>query len=318
MKRSILIGSLAAGLCATLATSSFAAQVPATGTTAASAAAKPSIPLATSVVATAAVSPTPASTAVAAAEPAQVCLTDLRAFKAQMQKDGYWLGGSGYGYPMAGYGYGYGYPLGGVSETGMPGYRNARPGYDVRTLMVAANILARQGEQQPCEGVLAAARVDYETYAADMHNGGAAAANVPGWQQKQLASAKSVTGADSSFRSDQLLGTDVRNAQNVTLGSVDDLVMSPQTGKIAYLVISRGGVFGFGQKYVPVPWADFKATPNASLMVLDTTKTAMDGAPQVTKNANFSAPADFAQESAKVDAYWLAHQPTAGNTPANG
>ena len=34
--------------------------------------------------------------------------------------------------------------------------------------------------------------------------------------------------------------------------------------KVAYLILSRGGLFGIDASYVPVPWNAMKAPPNAS------------------------------------------------------
>ena len=245
----------------------------------------------------------PAATG-AAVKPAEKCLNDLATFDDQMAKEGYWLGGAGYGYgyPMEGYGL-FGPGLG--PGPGLTGYQSARLGYKLRTLIASANILAHQGKQQPCEDVLAATREIYKFYVADMHKASMPQADVPGWRQLQINAAQPVT-SNTSFRSDELLGTGVRTPQNEALGSVEDIVMSPQRDKIAYLVIARGGIFGFDEKYVPVPWEAFKITPNVKLLVLDTTKSVLDGAPQVN-NEQFAAPGQFDRESQKVDAYWKAH-----------
>jgi len=217
---------------------------------------------------------------------------------------------------MDGAGFGYGYPMTGGLAATVTAYRDLRPGYEIRSLIAAASILARGGQQQSCENVLATTRDTYKLYLADMHREGYKMANMPSWQQHQIAAATPVIG-NTSFRSDELVGIDVRNPQNELLGSVDDIVMSPQSGKIAYLVIARAGFLGIDEKYVAVPWDDFKISPNASLLVLDTSRNVMAAGPLVSHD-QFATPGLFDQESQKVDAYWKTHLSTNGTNRTNG
>ena len=116
----------------------------------------------------------PSGTQAAAAKPAEACMSAVRAFTGEMSKQGYWVGGSdfGYGYPMGGYGYDSGMMTAGRPIGSTNGYTTARPGYEIRTLVASANILAQTGKKQACESVLASARTLYTRYASDLRDGG--------------------------------------------------------------------------------------------------------------------------------------------------
>lgn len=244
------------------------------------------------------------------AKPAQACLDDLKAFDTRMETEGYWLGGSGfgYGYPLSGYWFGgmagnAGMAMGGASA--MMGYANARPGYEVRVLLSAAGILAHHGRQQPCEDVLVQIRASYDQYKADMQGRDLRVANALGFRKQELSLAQPVATRVAAFRADDLLGSEVRTTDNTALGSVDDIVMGSEGGRIAYLIVARGGVFGLGERHVAVPWDQFKVSPNLNILVLDASKEAMDQAPRIVEGRYVKAE-PFAQQTAKADAYWSA------------
>ena len=242
------------------------------------------------------------------AEPAQKCANDLRAFDGELQKGGYWLHNSsyGYGYPMYGYMYGErGVMLPNNPSTAANGL-HARPGYEIRTLIASANIMAQHGQEASCEALLAVTRDLYKDYSADLQMKGVAKADMSEWQSHLISAAQPVSADTTSFRSEQLIGADAVSPRDESLGTVADIVLSPRTGKITYLVVRHGGFLGIDAKYVPVPWEDFKVTSGATLMVLDSNKNVLDAGPQVKEN-QFSANGNFAAQSRRVDDYWKAH-----------
>lgn len=107
-----------------------------------------------------------------------------------------------------------------------------------------------------------------------------------------------------TFRASKLTGLNVRNTQGEKLGVVHDLVVNIDTGKLAYVAMSHGGVLGIGDKLFAVPYAELKFDHGKDEMffVLDMAKEKLEAAPGFNQNdwPNFADPS----WSEKVDSYY--------------
>ena len=56
-----------------------------------------------------------------------------------------------------------------------------------------------------------------------------------------------------------LLGNDVYNKDGQDLGDIKEFMIDMASGKIAYAVLSFGGLLGMGDKLFAVPWAALSA-----------------------------------------------------------
>ena len=57
---------------------------------------------------------------------------------------------------------------------------------------------------------------------------------------------------------DTLIGDDVYNHKGEDLGDIKEIMLDMNNGKIAYAVLSCGGVAGIGEKLFAVPWKALK------------------------------------------------------------
>jgi sporulation protein YlmC with PRC-barrel domain len=227
------------------------------------------------------------------------CLDDVRVFDHQMEIAGYWMGGSA------------SVISGGNDEANSDGFRSLRSSHELRVLVASAVILAGKQQEQRCRDVLASAQEIYRQDGIDKSNSQRPVDDVEDWRRQQIASAQLVSNTLPFYRADEFIGTEVRDPRGAALGRVADVIQLQRTGKIGYLVIDRGGVFGFGNKLIAVPWADFRVTPTATLFVLDTTQAVLDNAPSGYKEY-LQTPAAFALQAQKIDVYWTAQQPGHG------
>jgi hypothetical protein len=97
-------------------------------------------------------------------------------------------------------------------------------------------------------------------------------------------------------------GTNVYNTQGENLGEVYDVMIDKRSGKIAYAVMSFGGVLGIGNDYHPLPWNTLKYDTRQGGYVVGLTKQQLEGAPTFNRD---QAPAwgDRAYEQGIHDYY---------------
>jgi len=81
-----------------------------------------------------------------------------------------------------------------------------------------------------------------------------------------------------------LTGDKVRNDRNEDLGKIHDLMIDVEHGRIAYAVLSFGGIMGMGDKLFAIPWSSLRVDRENECMVLDVPKERLEAAPGFSKD----------------------------------
>ena len=84
---------------------------------------------------------------------------------------------------------------------------------------------------------------------------------------------------------DTLIGDEVYNRQEEHLGEVKEIMLDMFSGKVAYAVLSFGGVLGVGDKLFAVPWNAMSLDTYNKRFILDIDKETLKSAPGFDKDA---------------------------------
>lgn len=81
-----------------------------------------------------------------------------------------------------------------------------------------------------------------------------------------------------------LLGNDVYNKDGEDLGDIKEIMIDMASGKVAYAVLSFGGLLGMGDKLFAVPWSALTLDTVNKRFVLDVEKDKLENAPGFDKD----------------------------------
>ena len=127
-------------------------------------------------------------------------------------------------------------------------------------------------------GVGAAAAVAGAAYAARRYSGGGA----EGEDDFQLR----LETDENLFliSSKKVEGTPVVDFEGTKIGMIDNFMVDKYTGRVAYAVMSFGGMFGLGQSLFPLPWPLLEYDEEKGGYVLDISKEELKEAPRFEAN----------------------------------
>ncbi len=83
---------------------------------------------------------------------------------------------------------------------------------------------------------------------------------------------------------DTLEGDSVLNTKGEKLGDVSHIMIDVRGGRVAYAVLSSGGLFGIGDKLFAIPWGALTLDANRKCFVLDVGKEQVEKAPGFDKD----------------------------------
>jgi sporulation protein YlmC with PRC-barrel domain len=81
-----------------------------------------------------------------------------------------------------------------------------------------------------------------------------------------------------------LAGDSVRNAAGEDLGKVKEIMIDVPTGRVAYAVLSFGGLLNMGNKLFAVPWNVLTLDEDEKEFILDVDKSRLENAPGFDKD----------------------------------
>ena len=82
----------------------------------------------------------------------------------------------------------------------------------------------------------------------------------------------------TGYRTSKVVGSTVVNEANETVGTIDDLIVTP-TEKVPFAVLSVGGFLGMGSKYVVVPFSSLQVK-NKQMVLPGATKNSLKALPE--------------------------------------
>ncbi len=84
----------------------------------------------------------------------------------------------------------------------------------------------------------------------------------------------------TGYRTSKVVGSNVVNEANETVGKIDDLIVTP-SDKVPYAILSVGSYLGMDKKYVVVPSSSLEVKDN-HMMLRGATKVSLKSLPAFT------------------------------------
>jgi sporulation protein YlmC with PRC-barrel domain len=81
-----------------------------------------------------------------------------------------------------------------------------------------------------------------------------------------------------------IIGDEVHNYEGESLGKIEDLMIDINTGQIAYVILSFGGMLGIGNKLFAVPWPSLRLNAEEKVFEMNADKELLQEAPGFDKD----------------------------------